>query len=97
MRGEGLAASLGEKNFASIPFFTKNLDTGEIGIGLRQCTKDFKLIPIQKKIRELYDINPRKDKIKMLIGISIEEAVRMKPAREKWIENTYPLVEKMES
>ena len=94
MHEAGLAASLGGKNFASIPFFTKNLNTGEVGIGRRQCTKDFKIVPIHKKIRELYDINPRKDKIKMLIGISLDEALRMKPACEKWIENTYPLIEK---
>jgi len=30
----------------------------------------------------------------MLIGISLDEAQRMKPSRAPWIKNSYPLIEK---
>jgi len=83
--------------FASIPFFTQAADGSE-GMGQRQCTFEYKIQPIQKKTRELLGLRPRQragaQSVEMLIGISIDEAHRMKPARDKWIKNRWPLVEK---
>ena len=64
----------------------------------RQCTHDYKVIPIQKKMRELSGVKPRhrvpKDMIvEQWIGISTDEAMRMKKARMPWLTSRWPLIE----
>ncbi|WP_396958536.1 hypothetical protein [Nitrosomonas sp.] len=80
------------KRFASIPFFTSSG-----GMGRRQCTQQYKLVPIYKMCRELLGYKPRqripRGSIQMLIGISTDEVHRMKPSRERWIDNVYPLID----
>lgn len=83
--------------FASIPAFFLS-PNGEIGMGRRQCTSHYKIEPIQKKVRELLGYQkgqriPEKS-ARMLIGISVDEAIRMKPSQNKWMVNTWPLIEK---
>lgn len=56
----------------------------------RQCTKEYKLDPIRRKVRELRAGN---QKVEQLIGISLDEAHRMKPSGVKYIENVYPLID----
>ena len=61
----------------------------------RKCTFDFKLVPIRKAKRKIAAV-PRGCKkvlVRTLIGISIDEAHRMKPSGEPWSVNCYPLVE----
>jgi hypothetical protein len=41
-------------NFVVAPFFTQNKITGKKGMIMRQCTNDYKIQPIKKKIRELF-------------------------------------------
>jgi len=88
---------INERRFASIPFFTLD-ENSEIGMVRRQCTAEYKILPIIKKARELAGFKPRKripeNTVQMLIGISIDETYRMKSSREKWIKNSWPLVEK---
>lgn len=89
-----LVASLNTtgQRFASIPFF---IDTGAAkeGRGPRQCTKEYKPEPIKRKIREL--IGPGHGaRAKVLIGISTDEAHRMKPSQVGYIENEWPLIDK---
>lgn len=43
--------------FASIPYFIRNPDGSE-GMGRRQCTSEYKLAPIRRKIRELLGARP---------------------------------------
>jgi hypothetical protein len=68
------------------------------GMLRRQCTQDFKLLPIHRKQRELIGLRPRqrgpKD-VRMIlwIGISIDEATRMKPSPYGWISHRWPLIE----
>ena len=86
------------KSFASMPYFTESTK-GREGRLRRQCTKEYKLIPIYKKIRELAGLLPGeraagKVFIHQLIGISMDEAVRMKPSGKAWVENLYPLIDK---
>lgn len=80
------------KRFASIPFFVDG------GLGRRQCTNEYKIQPLQKKCRELAGYKPRQRipsaTIEMHIGISLDEHQRMKPSRERWIVNRWPLIEK---
>lgn len=80
-----------------IPAFVR-LDNGDMG-GLinRSCTRDFKIIPIKRKLRELLGLTrkkaPKHTIVTQWIGISSDEAHRMKPSRETWIEHRWPLVD----
>ena len=80
------------QRIAAVPFFTSNG-----GMGRRQCTNEYKIQPIIKKVRELLGVQPRiripKDTVNMLIGISLDEAQRMKPSKKKWIKNEWPLID----
>ena len=83
------------KRFASLPVFTKN-DNGSYGMLRRQCTREFKVEPITQKVRELLGYKPRfrvKERVRCMIGISLDEAQRMKESRIKWIKNTFPLID----
>lgn len=80
------------------PFFVRNKQGGG-GMLNRQCTRDYKLRPIRKKVMELAGIKPRSRPHKILveqwIGISLDEAIRAKPSRDKWCEHRFPLLEHM--
>lgn len=43
--------------YASIPYFVRNPDGSE-GMGRRQCTSEYKLSPIRRKVRELLGAKP---------------------------------------
>jgi hypothetical protein len=81
--------------YAAIPWFTVNPD-GSHGMGRRQCTSEYKLKPIMHKLRELLGVSRRarirRGAVEVLIGISTDEASRMKPARQQWQHNSYPLI-----
>ena len=86
-----------DSNFLKIPVFTKNTVTEEKGFGRRQCTREYKIYPIQRKVRELLGLKkhqrvPKDTKVEMLIGISKDEMSRMASSRDWWIDNQYPLV-----
>ena len=63
------------------------------GMGRRQCTKQFKLYPIRRKVRELLGGKTPRGGCEMWIGISRDEAHRMKPATVAYIANRWPLIE----
>jgi hypothetical protein len=94
MKDEGLLKAIqGAGRFAAVPFFTSNG-----GMGRRQCTNEFKILPIQRKVRELlgyrkYQRIPA-DAATMLIGISTDESIRMKPSRVAWIRHEWPLIDR---
>lgn len=73
-----------------IPLFIKNPD-GSKGILGRKCTSEYKVREIIKKVRAL---RPRGTRVEQLVGISTDEAHRMKPAPVEWITNRWPLIEK---
>ena len=71
---------------------------GKVGMLYRQCTHDYKVIPIQKKMREILGVKPRHRVkkgtiVEQWIGISTDEAMRMKKARLPWLESRWPLIE----
>ena len=86
--------STGQK-FITIPLF--NRVGNKVQIGRRQCTREYKLAPLYREARRLAGYAPRqripKGQIKMLIGITVDEIIRMKDARVQYIENCYPLIE----
>ena len=88
----------GKYKFMSIPMFTRNAETGKKGLLRRQCTADYKITPINRKVRELlgYKKGERVKKgtqVEMLMGISLDEIVRTRVNRLKYIQNVYPLIE----
>ena len=83
--------------FAAIPFFLINKDGSNV-MARRQCTSEYKLKPIRKKVRELAGLRPRqrtpKDfMVEMWIGISTDEVMRVKPNTDSWVTNRWPLIE----
>lgn len=104
MHGEGLLANVmmlikinGQKDrCVSVPFFT---DSRRSGMVRRQCTREFKITPIEKKVRELCGL-AKGERVKkgetlavQYIGISTDEATRMKDCRTHWIKHRWPLIE----
>ena len=85
------ARARGRKRFASVPWFTE-----KGGMSRRQCTFDYKIVPVVRKIRELLGYAPRKripvGSVNLWMGISLDEVIRMKSSRERWIENVFPLI-----
>jgi hypothetical protein len=82
--------------YASIPWFTIN-PYGSKGMIRRQCTSEYKLKPIMHKVRELLGVGRRGriavGAVEQWIGISTDEASRMKPAKQKYFTNRWPLIE----
>jgi hypothetical protein len=58
----------------------------------RRCTKDFKISPLQNCIRKLLK-EYQQESATVWIGISLDEAHRMKPSKPKYITNRWPLVD----
>jgi len=91
-------AGQGER-WASIPAFTRIVRGRRVQIGMirRQCTTEYKVTPIRRKVRELAGLtrrrSPARPVVEQWIGISLDEVIRMKPARETWQVNRWPLVE----
>lgn len=84
--------SLQSNRYAPVPWHVDG------AIGRRQCTREFKLEPIAKKLRELLGYQPRQrippNSVECWIGISLDEATRMRPARMPWQINRWPLIDK---
>jgi hypothetical protein len=81
------------RRIAAVPWFTLS-PRGKAGMGRRQCTAEYKLRPLQKKVVELMGGNRPKGGCEMLIGISMDEVWRMKPSRVHYIKNVFPLIDK---
>lgn len=92
MHKDGIRHDAGLRGMAQIPYFTANG-----GMTFRQCTRDYKIDPIRRKVRELLGYQPRQripdNSVTQWIGISTDEAVRVKPSRDNWIDHRWPLIE----
>jgi hypothetical protein len=75
-----------------IPAYVKNND-GTRGIIQRQCTYDYKVLPLTRTAIKLMKQHGAKS-VRQWIGISLDEVHRMKPSRDKRITNCWPLVDK---
>ena len=94
IRSDALDPSI---RFASMPLFTKS-ETGRGGVAQRQCTGQYKLRPIKRKVRELLGTGPRtrlapEVYVEQWIGISTDEFTRAKSSGVNYIENRFPLIE----
>ncbi|AYM84860.1 hypothetical protein FY133_26830 (plasmid) [Agrobacterium tumefaciens] len=73
-------------------------ETVSIGMIRRQCTTDFKIVPIRRKVRALAGLtrkrSPAYPVVECWIGISTDEIVRAKPSFEAWQVKRFPLIER---
>jgi 3'-phosphoadenosine 5'-phosphosulfate sulfotransferase (PAPS reductase)/FAD synthetase len=63
--------------------------SGNGGLIMRQCTNDYKIAPLRKHLQTIRNGN----KVRLWIGISLDEIERIKDSTVKYIENYYPLIE----
>lgn len=98
IRADLLRAGGGER-WASIPAFTRTVRGIRVDVGMirRQCTKDYKIVPIRRHVRALASLtrrrSPKTPVVEQWIGISLDEAIRVKPSFENWQVNRWPLIE----
>lgn len=92
IRANALAnKTAGGSEFQSIPWYIQG------HMGRRQCTREYKIVPIQNEVRRLlgYPAGKKimKDVAELWIGISTDEIVRMKDSGKRWIAHRWPLIE----
>lgn len=86
------------KRVANPPFFVAGED-GRAALLRRGCTQEYKVQAVIRAIREkVLGLRPGQRvpsgvEVEQWLGISLDEAVRMKQAREPWIRNRWPLIE----
>jgi hypothetical protein len=71
-----------------VPAFTAH--EGAKGMQRRDCTQTFKIQVVRREIRKILG---KKGTAIQYIGISLDEAHRMKPSRQRWITNEWPLID----
>ncbi|MFG2836410.1 hypothetical protein ACGFYE_15610 [Streptomyces zaomyceticus] len=86
-----------DRRFASMPLYILNKD-GRPGMTRRQCTGEYKVKPIKRKIRDIlgypYPTPVPKDVfVEQWIGISTDEFHRAKDADVKYMRNRHPLID----
>lgn len=98
-----LAATGRSSRVANPPFYIKGGVVGNPeakGALRRKCTRDYKVDVIIRAIRQrLLGLKPRqhvkkRTHVEQWIGISLDEAARIKPSRQAYITNRWPLIEK---
>ncbi|WP_116051900.1 hypothetical protein [Amycolatopsis palatopharyngis] len=86
--------------YASVPYFVRNPD-GSAGMGRRQCTSEYKLVPIKRKIRELLGATapafrrvPKGRVAEQWIGFSTDEIHRVSDKLDVlYLTPRYPLLD----
>ena len=83
------------ERWVSVPFFTR-----PDGMMRRQCTNEYKIRPVHKKIRELEGLRPRqrypktRPPVTMWMGLTWDEMERMKTTQDHWwVQLGYPLID----
>jgi hypothetical protein len=90
-----LTAAGEAKREAVPPWYTAD----PLGMLPQQCSKEFKTRVVAKEIRDHLGLRPRQrgpktPAIELWLGISTDEASRMKPSEKKYLIHTYPLVDR---
>ncbi|GGU13735.1 hypothetical protein [Streptomyces violascens] len=86
-----------DHRFASMPLYILNQD-GKPGMTRRQCTGEYKIKPIKKKVRELLGFPypariPRGTFVEQWVGISTDEFHRAKDSDVQYMLNRHPLID----
>jgi len=100
---DSITTSVGR--FASIPAYVRKPD-GTIGQLRRQCTKEYKIQPIENHARKVLQTKSlayttKRDQIRVksgvhvtqLLGISRDEIHRAREDKRRWIDPQYPLLD----
>lgn len=90
-----LAEHIIDRGFSQIPVFIRN-PSGKVGMGKRQCTKQWKIVPVQRELRRFSGMTRKHladDFYTLWQGISTDESSRMKDSRTHWIKHRFPLIE----
>ncbi len=86
----------GDWVYAGIPAFTTRRD-GSMGMIQRQCTREYKVRVIEKEAKKIGNDNLGSNtgaiSVIQWIGISLDEAHRMKQSNKWWQQNRYPIVD----
>jgi hypothetical protein len=79
-----------------MPLYTLKPD-GNKSMVRRQCTREYKIDPVNKMQRQLAGLKKgercKEHRITTVIGISYDESQRMRDPQFSWIRNDYPLVD----
>jgi hypothetical protein len=98
---ENLVTNSTGQRFASIPWHMR-MPNGDAAMGRRQCrrqcTSEYKLEPLHKKVREILGLEkgqrgPKEISVVQWIGISLDEIHRMKMSEFRFVEKRHPLIE----
>jgi hypothetical protein len=92
-----------DRRYAALPFYVLNPD-GSDGMGRRQCTSEYKLTPIRRKVRELlgatppdYRSVPRGRLAEQWVGFSVDEVHRANRQKDSdgvsYLTTRYPLLD----
>lgn len=76
---------------ARVPYFALSPE-GKKGMNQRHCTRDYKILVVRREVKKLMRAHGANE-VKQWIGISTDEAIRMKPSGVPWSENVWPLIE----
>ena len=77
--------------FASMPLHVRRPD-GKRGMIRRQCTREYKITPIRRQVRALWQAAGRPP-VEQWLGISSDEPQRMRSSGVAYITHHYPLVD----
>lgn len=86
--------------FASMPLFTTSARSDRGGQLRRQCTREYKVTPVVQFVRRTMlglaagRSLPADVTVELWLGISTDEATRMKPNRAAGFQNRWPLIER---
>lgn len=75
---------------------TGKMELAPDGMVNRQCTSEYKIMPIRNEIKRRLGVKNGgeiKEPVALTLGISLDEAIRMKDSPLGWIVHEYPLVD----
>ena len=75
-----------------VPFFAKKYNGCKAGMFPRKCTGDYKIAPLKRQARKMMKDAGLK-RVRQWIGISTDEASRMKDSQIQYVTHHYPLIE----
>lgn len=96
LRSQVRGRKIGGVRWASMPLYVLGEDGGT-GMIRRQCTSEYKIVPVERKIRDLLGLKPRQRwpvdvAVNQFFGISADEQRRVRIPKELWKRHRYPFV-----